>query len=125
MLHQIQPPLRHPCPVALPTQAANNKRVSAGLEALLRANLVNDGVEGGILELDHLVALLAVEMLVLRVAVIMLVKSLGAELETAEQAGVHQLGQGAVDGGPADLQVGMLHLVDELIGVEVAMPAED
>ena len=64
-------------------------------------------------------------MLVLRVAVVVLVEHARPHLQAAQQAGVHQLGQGAVDRRPADPEAGPLHVVDELVGVEMVVLAED
>src|SRR5262249_53335021 len=123
--HQVQPPFHHPRAVTVVAQPANDECVAARLEGAFLADLANDRLQRRVLELDHLVALGAVEMLVLRVAVVMLEVSLGPELDTAKQAGVHQLAQRAIDGGPADVQLLALQLVDELIGVEMTVPAED
>src|SRR5207249_1518120 len=79
----------------------------------------------GALELNHGVAALALQVLVLRVAVVVLVAHPRPDLQAAQEAGVEQLGQGAVDGGPADLEAGLLDVVDELVGVEVVVTAED
>ena len=68
------------------------KRVAAALEVVLPADLADHGVDGRVLELDHLAALLAVHVLVLRVAVVVLVEHARPDFEPAQQAGVHQLG---------------------------------
>ena len=80
----------------------------AALEVVFAANVPNDVGDGAILKLDHLAARLAVEVLVLRVAVVVLVEHARPQFQAAQQAGVHQLGQGAVDRRPADGEAGPL-----------------
>ena len=55
----------------------------------------------------------------------MLVVHARPQLQAAEQAGVHQLGQGAVHRRPADVEPLALHVLEEPIGVEVVVPAEN
>src|SRR5262249_17477724 len=110
---------------ALGAGAADDESVAGGLEAVLPAHLAHGGLNGRALELDHLAALGALQVLVLRVAVIVLVAHARADLQPAQQARVHQLRQGAVDRRPADPQAGPLDGVGELVGVEMIVPAED
>src|ERR1051325_3435887 len=70
-------------------------------------------------------ALLAVEMIVLRVAVIVLEDGAFAEIDAAQETRVHELVERAIHGRPADAEALHLHLVDQLIGVEVIVLAED
>ena len=78
-------------------------------------------------ELDQLVAHLAVQVVVLRVAVVVLVDGPAAERHLPQQAGFDQLVERAVDGRPADLLalVSAGEAVDQLVGVEVVVPLED
>ena len=78
-------------------------------------------------ELDQLVALLAVQMIVLRVTVIVLVDGPVVEHHLAQQAGIDQLGQGAIDRGAAyALPTHLLaQLLEQLIGVEMLVVAEN
>src|SRR5947209_7117373 len=124
-LNEIQPPLHHACPVAVLAESADDEGVAGGLEVVAAADLAEDRLQRRVLELDHLVALVAVEMLVLRVAIVVLVVGARAQLELAEQAGVDELRQRAIDRGSADLEVGPFQLVDELVGVEVAVALEN
>ena len=82
-------------------------------------------LDGRALELDHLAALPAAQVLVLRVAVVVFVVHARPQLQAAQQAGVHELGQGPVDRGPADVEAGPFHVIDELVGVEMMVLAED
>src|SRR5262245_15211944 len=64
-------------------------------------------------------------MLVLRVAIVVLIVHAGADIELAQEAGVHELAESAVDGGPAYLKALALHLFDQAVGVEMIVFAED
>src|SRR5438105_3681476 len=64
-------------------------------------------------------------MLVLRITVIVLEVGLAADLQLAQHAGVDQFGQRAIDRGPAHIEARVFEILDELIGVEMAMPGED
>ena len=57
--------------------------MSVALEVVFAANIAQDGVDGRILELDHLAALLAIEVFVLGIAVVVLVKHARPQLEPA------------------------------------------
>jgi hypothetical protein len=58
--------------------------MATGMKAVSVAHIAKDRVQSGVLKLDHLVALLAVEMLVLRIAVIVLEEGAIADLEPAQ-----------------------------------------
>jgi len=92
---------------------------------VLLANLADEAIQGAVLKFDHLAAALAVHVLVLRIAVVMLVEHPRAQFQATQQAGVHQLGERSIDGGPADREAGPLHVIDELLGVEVVVLGED
>jgi hypothetical protein len=94
-------------------------------ELLLAADGLQRRLEFGALELDYLAALRALEVLVVRVAVVVLVAHARPDLQAAQQPGIDQLRQRAVDRGAADLEAGLLHRVDEVIGVEMVVLAED
>jgi len=47
------------------------------------------------------------------------------QFQSAQQAGIDQLCQRAIHCGPASAEAGSLHVVDELIRIEVMMLAED
>ena len=97
----------------------------ACLEIVLLADAAHDFVQGGVLELDHAAALLAIHVLVLRVAVVVFVEHARPQLQPPQQAGINQLGKRAVDGGPADLEACPLHVVDQLLGIKVIVLGKD
>ena len=94
-------------------------------EAMLAANLVNDGHDGSMLELDHLAALLAVKMFVLRIAIIVFIKRPRTNVQAAQHAGVNQFAERAVNRRTADLETLALDRLNKLVGVEVVVLAED
>src|SRR4051794_27283926 len=77
------------------------------------------------LKLDDLMARVAKHVLVLGIAVIMLVIRARAEIEAPKKARVDELAESAINGRPAHAKAGVFHLVDQLVGVEVIMLAED
>jgi hypothetical protein len=123
--NQIQPPIRGPRPVAIDAGAANDERMSGHLELVLPADLFDGRFDSGVLELDHLATRSADEMLVLRVAVVVLVIDLGADIQLAKHPRIHQLGKCPVDRGPAHIQAGIVQVLDQSVGIEMAMPGED
>ena len=78
-------------------------------------------------ELDQLLAHLAVEVIVLRVAVVVLVDGPAAERHLSQQARFDQLVERAVDGRPTDRAGFRLagEAGHQLVGVEVVVPLED
>src|SRR5262249_38291915 len=118
-------PLRHAGAVAVTADAPDDEGVIADLEAVTLTDFADHHLDGRVLKFDYTSALLAVHVLVLRVPVIVLVKHARPQLQPAEQAGVDQLDERAVDRGPADLEAGLFHGVDELFGVEVVVLRED
>jgi hypothetical protein len=77
------------------------------------------------LELDHLPALLANQVLVLRIPVIVLKERPRAQIEPPQQSGIDQFGQCPVNSGPANIQTSCLQIVDQLIRVKMMMPSEN
>ena len=59
--------------------------MAGAAKALLPADFVDGRVDGGVLELDHFVAFAAIQVFVLRVAVIVFVERARADLEAAQQ----------------------------------------
>src|SRR4051812_35050824 len=79
-----------------------------------------------IVELDHGTAGGADEMIVMRVAAdVLVVVVILAEVDAANHPGLHQQFERAVDGGPRDLEGLLLHLEEQLIGLEVVVRGED
>src|SRR5262249_6999481 len=73
MSDQIQPPLCHSRSIALGTNAADHESVADGLKAVLGTDFLDRGFDAVMLEFDHFLAVFADQVLVLRVAVIVLV----------------------------------------------------
>jgi hypothetical protein len=92
---------------------------------MLLADVAQDGFNGRALELYHLAAKGAAEMFVLRIAIIMFVDHARAKLKSPEKAGVHELGQCAINGRTAHLEAGFFQVVNELLGVEVIVARKD
>src|SRR5262245_920187 len=69
---QVQPAFRYAGAVAFGTGPADVKAVPGELKAVLPAHVPDDRLQGRVLELDHLAALLAVQVLVLRITVVVL-----------------------------------------------------
>jgi hypothetical protein len=120
-LDQIQTPFRRASAITFQTDSANDQRVTGKLELILRSHLAKGRFDGWMLKLDHLPALRADEMLVLRVSIIVLKKRACPKVEPPQKTSIHELGQGPIDGGTADIEPSGLQVVDQLIGVEMMM----
>src|SRR5262245_49232996 len=124
-LHQVEHALVRPGLVTLGAGATDEQRVAACVEAVFAAHHLERLFQGRTLEFDHLAAGAALEVFVLRVAVIVLVALARPQFQLAQQSGIDQFLEGAVDGGAAGLIAALLQRVDELIGVEVVVLLED
>jgi hypothetical protein len=120
-LNQVQAPFRRAGAIAFQTNAANDERVPQKLELIVRGHLAKGSFDVRMLKLDHFTALLAHEMLVLRIPVIVFEKGACPKVEPAQQACVHEFGQGPVNCCAANIETGRLQVVDQLIGVEMMM----
>src|SRR5487761_1070600 len=78
-------------------------------------------------ELDQLAAPLAVQMVVLRIAVIVFIDLPALEVHFAQQAGLDQLAQRAINRGTAHGAAAgdFAQLAQQLVGVEVIVAAKD
>ena len=112
-------------PVALGAGAADDESVAAGVELMLPAHVAHRRLDGRTLKLDHFAALFTAHVFVLRIAVIVFVVHARAQLQSAQQAGIDQFAQGAIDRGPANAETGAFHVVDQLVGIEVMVLAEN
>jgi hypothetical protein len=83
--------------------ASDDQAMAAGAEFVLGRDRVAELLQLLALKLDELVADLAVEVVVLRVAVVPLVDAATLEGHRPQQARLDQLGQRAIDGRAADL----------------------
>lgn len=96
-------------------------------ELVQLAEFVAHGDQFGAGEFQQLIALGAMKMVVLRVAIVVFIDRAAVEREAAEQAGVDEFIQRAIDRRPTDVVrvAGWRQLFHQLIGVEMFMPAED
>src|SRR5262249_493650 len=99
--------------------------MTVGMEAVLAAYLADEGVQFGVLELDDRAASLAVKVLVLRIAVVMFIVHARPQFQATQQAGIDELRKSPINSCPADRQPRLLHIVDQLFGVEMVMLAEN
>ena len=116
-----------PFAAAVVADAGDDQAVAGDAEVVLLGYGVADVRQFFAAEFDQLVAHLAVEMVVLRVAVVVLVNGPAAERHLPQQARFDQLVQRAIDRGPADFLVLVLAgvRVDEFIGIEMVVTLED
>ena len=94
---------------------------------MLPAELVAHLHQFGAGEFQQLVALGAMEMIVLRIAVIVLIDRPAVEREAAEQSGIDKFVERSIDGRPADV-VGVARrgqLFHQLVGVKVFVAGKD
>src|SRR5690349_3010437 len=96
-------------------------------EVVFAGDGVAQGLEFVAREFDELVADLAVEVVVLRIAVVVLVDGPAAERHLAEEPGFDQFVERAVDRGPADFffVYTAAEAIDQLVGVEMVVTLED
>ena len=112
---------------AVAADAGDDEAVAGDAEVVFTGDGIAECGELFAREFDELVAHLAVEVVVLRVAVIVLVHSPVAERHLPQEAGFDELIEGTIDCGPANFfavvagRVG----VDQFVGVEMVMPLED
>jgi hypothetical protein len=104
--------------------AGDDEAMARDTKAVLAAKVVAKLLELFVLELEQLVALGAVEMVVLRVAVVVLIDRTAVEDELAEETRIDELAQRAIDGGPAHVPglAARGELLDKLIRVEMLVP---
>ena len=114
--------------VACRADAVDLQAVAAFIEAVLAANLVNDDGDRFVGELDQLSALRADQVIVLRIAIVVLVDfAAGGARDLAEQAGFFQKSQGAIDRRTADAAATLVRgdARDQCVGVKVFVLRED
>src|SRR5438067_5129823 len=109
--------------VADPEDLQVVKRVG---EFLSLADLQRARLERGVVELDDRSAGGADEVVVVGVAFdVLVVVVVLAEVDAADHAGLHEELEGAVAGGAGDLDRLLLHLEEQLVGLEVVVGGED
>src|ERR1051326_3977220 len=87
---------------AIAANPADDQPVAVDTESLFPRYLVADAVDLVAVELDELIALLTVQVIVPRIAVVVLVDRAAAEVHLPQEARVNQLRQAAIDRGTTD-----------------------
>ena len=95
------------------------------MELVLPAHFAHGRLDGRTLKLDHLAALLAAHVFVLRIAVVVFVEHARPDFQAAQQTGIDEFVQGAIYRCPADAETGALQIVDQLLGIEMMVLAEN
>src|SRR5262249_47653497 len=115
-------------PAAVGAQAIDFQAVASHPEAVLGRHPIEDLREAGIFKFDERAALAADEVVVSRVAVVVLVNfAIIAARHFPQQARGDHIVQCPIDGGPADARaIGAAGKpADKLVGVEVLVRCED
>jgi len=88
---------------------------------------IANSVQVGTLKFDQLIADRAMQVIVLGVAIVVFVDGSAAEGHAAQQPGIDEFVECAINGRPADLVAfGLLREIDnQLFGIEVIVPLED
>ena len=112
---------------AVHAQAADDEAVALGAELVEGGDGVEDLPQVGARELDQRLAPSAVEVIVLRVAVVVLIDGPAAEHHLSQQPRFHELGKRSVDRWPAGGGAvgGAAEIGEELLGVEVLVSGAD
>ncbi len=94
---------------------------------MLPAHGIAKGLNLVALKFNELATDLAVQVVVLRIAVVVFIDGAAAEVHLSQEARIDQLGECAIDGGPAYFAVARLFRErgQQLVGVEVIVVAED
>jgi hypothetical protein len=97
------------------------------IEVVLPGHGVTEALQAVAVELDQSVAHLAIQVIVSRVAVFVFVDASAAEGHLSKQAGIHQLREGSIHGGPTDLAIGdhLLQVTHQFVGIEVIVVTKD
>lgn len=116
-----------PLAAAIVADSGDDHPVSRDAEAMFVGHRLADRLQLVCLELNQLIANLAIQMIVLRVSIIVLVYGPAAKGHFAEQPGLDQFIQSAVNGGPADAVavVPLGEAVDQLVGIKMIVPLEN
>lgn len=120
-----------PCPApragALFANARDDQPVASDAEAMFAGHFVAQFDELLVLEFEQPVALRAVEMVVLRVAVVVFIDGSTVEDELAKEPRIDEFPQRPIDGRPADVPLAAAggKLFHELVGVEMLVPREN
>ena len=110
----------------LEADASHREPVTVDTEIVFAGYRFSNGGQLLAVKLDQLVANLAVEVIVLRVAVIVFVNSAAPQVQLPQQACLHEFLKRTIDGCPGGLSLALVgQTVDEFVCVEVIVPLED
>ncbi len=89
------------------------------------ADCVADCADLVIAKFDHPIANGAMHMIVSRIPVVVLVRRAICQAKFAKQAGLNEQPQRSIDRSPADRMTRIMHIADQLVGIEMFMRIED
>lgn len=114
-------------PATIAADALDDHTVPGHAKSFLGSHVITNGDERVTLKLNQFSTLRAVQMIVLRVAVIQFVDRTAIELKTLQQSCINEFSQGPVNRGGADVILfpSTGQTVDQLIGVEVIVLLKD
>ncbi len=95
------------------------------LEAVVLANVFDDGVESRVAKFNDLVALLTMQVVVFGITVVVLVNFSVAHIDAPQQPSIDKFVERPIDRRSADLETISLEFVDQLIRVEMVVLAKD
>ena len=99
--------------------------MSARAEAVLQAHCLTEPANLVVAELDDCIAFGALQVIVRRITIIVLVGGPVGQAEFAEQARLDQETQSPVDRRSAHPAAGIVHVGDQLVGVEMLVRVKD
>src|SRR4051794_2807342 len=125
MSDQVEPSTRAAGSDALRADPGDNEAMTLGAEPVFLAHGLPHLADLVVAELDHLVALGAVQVVVRGIAVIVLVGRAVGQPKFPKQTSFDEEAEGPIDGGTADTSAGGVEVGHELVGVEVFVAVED
>ena len=105
--------------------AVDDELAMVGLEAMLLTDLVLKAIEIVAHEFRHAATFVAVEVLVLGIAVTMLERTAATKAEFAKKASLDKQRERSINGGAADPHSPIAHALKELVGLEMIVPLEN
>lgn len=111
---------------AIAADSRDDKAVARYPKTVFASNRLANRLEFFAMEFNQLIAALAVQMIVLGVAVIVLVNAPTAQAHRPQQAGIHQFVERTVNSRSADsLPVNLSAAENQLVGIEMVVPLEN
>src|SRR4051794_4365064 len=105
--------------------SGDQEAVAGGSKSVGQADGVAQSEDLVIAELDDPVARRAVEVVVSRITIVVLERAAIRQSELAEQPGLDQEPQRAIDRRAADRVPGIVQVADQLVGIKVLVRIED